>query len=126
MGMISFETKGDFKSFNSWVERTRGIFNASYLDKYGQMGIDALQAATPKDSGLAASSWVYTIERTKNGSSIVWSNTDIEGGCNVAILLQYGHATKNGGWVKGIDYINPALRPIFEKIADDAWREVTR
>lgn len=126
MSIITFESKGDFKNFNTFAQRVKSVTGTSLLDKYGKMGIDALEAATPVDSGLAAGSWIYRIERTRTGSSIIWSNSDVEGGYNVVMLLQYGHATKNGGWVEGIDFINPALKPIFDQFADEAWREVTR
>ena len=96
------------------------------LDKYGQEGVAALASATPKDTGLAASSWYYQIERKKGSIIIRYCNSDIENGVPIAVILQYGHATKNGGWVEGRDYINPAIRPIFDKIVDNAWREVTR
>ena len=89
------------------------------------MGVDALAAATPVDTGKTAASWTYEIEK-KNGSySIVWLNTNVNKYVNIALILQYGHGTRNGGYVKGRDYINPAIQPIFDKIAEDAWREVT-
>lgn len=96
------------------------------LDKYGRAGVAALSAATPKDSGETASSWEYEIKRTKTTVSIVFNNTNIQNGVPIAIILQYGHATNNGGYVEGVDYINPAIKPIFERIANDAWKEVTQ
>lgn len=123
--MITFTHKGDFKKVNGYFERLREIMRFGILDKYGRKGVEALSAATPVDTGRLASSWYYTIEHDKNGASLVWSNSDIEGGCNVAILIQYGHGTRNGGYVSGIDYINPALAPIMQEIADAAWKEVT-
>ena len=95
------------------------------LDKYGQEGVAALESATPKDTGLAASSWYYKIVKGNNSIVIRYCNSDIEDGVPIAVILQYGHATKNGGWVEGRDYINPAIRPIFDEIANKAWREVT-
>lgn len=122
--MISVTAKGDFSKTNSYLEKISEIFRLGILDKYGRMGVDALSDATPVDTGLAASSWYYEVEHEKDGSKIIWSNSDVEGGCNVAILIQYGHGTRNGGYVVGRDFINPAMRPVFDKIAEDAWKEV--
>lgn len=96
------------------------------LSKYGQIGVNALAAATPLDSGQTASSWTYEIIQGSGKYSIVWSNTNVVNGRPIAVLLQYGHATRNGGWVEGRDFINPALRPIFDKIVAEAWMEVTK
>lgn len=122
--MITFVHKGDFKKTEDFLKsaNTKGI--KSILSSYGQMGVEALAAATPKRSGKTAASWTYTIEESKGSVSIVWSNTNVNDGVNIAVLIQYGHGTRNGGYVKGIDYINPAMRPVFEKIADGAWKEV--
>lgn len=95
------------------------------LSRFGELGVKALESATPKDSGLTAASWSYSIEKTKQGVSLSWNNSNINEGANIAILIQYGHAMPNGGYVQGVDYINPALRPLFDKIAKDAWMEVT-
>lgn len=124
--MITFKQKGDFKKMNSWLERLLEYINLGGLDKYGRRGVEALSNATPVKTGLAAHSWRYEIVRTNGCTSIEWHNDDIEGGYNVALLLQYGHGTRNGGYVVGIDYINPAIRPIFEEIAESAWKEVTK
>lgn len=124
MGLISLVSKGDFsktKGFFSNMLRRRYL---SVLSKYGQLGVEMLAGNTPIDTGLLASSWSYEITEDNSGMSIVWKNSDIENGANVAILLQYGHATRNGGYVQGIDYINPALQPVFDKLAEAAWREV--
>lgn len=94
------------------------------LDKYGKEGVAALSAATPVDSGETANSWTYKIEKKNGKVTIGFHNTNIQNGAPIAILLQYGHGTKNGGWVEGRDYINPAIQPIFDKIADSAWKEV--
>ena len=96
------------------------------LDKYGQAGVNALQAATPVDTGLTASSWYYEITNNDGVVRITFNNSNIQNGVPIAIILQYGHATRNGGWVEGRDYINPAIQPIFDKITETAWREVTR
>lgn len=122
--MITFKQKGDFKKVNSLFEKCLEPFDLGVLNKYGKRGVDALSFATPIDTGLAANSWYYDIVRYDGGVKIVWSNSDIEGGYNVAILLQYGHATKDGTRVEGIDYINPALRPIFEEIKDEILKGV--
>lgn len=123
---LTFNVVGgsEFKKANGFLEKCLEVAKFGYLDKYGRRGVAALSAATPKDSGLASSSWVYEIVREDGITSLQFHNTDIENGCNVAILLQYGHATKNGGFVEGIDYINPAIKPIFDEIAKDAWKEM--
>ena len=122
--LITVEAKGSFKHLFNFLESAKDIFDISKLDRYGRMGVEALKSATPVDTGRLADSWFYEIDRTPNGASISWHNNDIEGGVNVAVLIQYGHATRNGSWVEGIDYINPAIRPIFNQIADDCWAEV--
>lgn len=124
--MISFNHKGDFSKLTSFLEKTKGGVHLSILDKYGREGVAALSAATPVDSGLTASSWYYKVEHTKRGASIGFYNSNIQNGIPIAVILQYGHGTRNGGWVEGRDYINPALQPIFDKIANEAWREVTK
>ena len=122
--MISFSQKGDFSKLTSFLEKAKGGAHLSILDKYGREGVAALASATPVDSGLTASSWYYKVEHTKNGASIGFYNRNIQNGVNIAIIIQNGHATRNGGWVEGRDYINPAIQPIFDKIAYNAWREV--
>lgn len=124
--MITFRQKGDFSNLTRYLERAKEVIKLGDLDKYGQEGVDALSSATPVDSGLTASSWYYKIEN-KNGSAIIsFYNSNVNNGVPIAIILQYGHGTNNGGWVEGRDYINPAILPIFEKIANDAWEEVTK
>lgn len=124
--MITFRQKGDFSKLTRYLERAKEVIKLCDLDKYGQEGVDALSSATPVDSGLTASSWYYKIEN-KNGSAIIsFYNSNVNNGVPIAIILQYGHGTNNGGWVEGRDYINPAILPIFEKIANDAWEEVTK
>lgn len=124
--MISFKQKGDFKRTNSFLEKVLEISEKGILDKYGSMGVEALKAATPKDTGTTAASWSYEIKHYNGGSKITWKNSNAPGGIPVAVLIQYGHATGNGGYVEGIDYINPAMKPIFDEIATNAWKEVTR
>ena len=124
--MIVFKHKGDFSKTGKFLEKAKKAGNIADLDKYGQAGVAALASATPVDSGLTASSWFYTIERQNGSISIVFSNSNVvDGWCNIAVILQYGHGTGTGGWVEGRDYINPAIQPIFDKIANDAWEEVT-
>ena len=124
--MISVKVKGDYKKATSYLEKLKNALKLGILDKYGAMGVDALQDATPKDTGLTAASWDYEINRTNNSVSIVWTNSNIQNGANIAVLIQYGHGTGWGSYVQGVDYINPALAPIFQQIADDSWKEITR
>ena len=124
--MISFRQKGDFKKLTRYLERAKEVVKLGDLDKYGREGVAALSSATPKDTGLTADSWYYKIENKNGSAKITFNNSNIQNGVPIAIILQYGHGTRNGGFVEGIDYINPAIRPIFEKIANDAWREVTK
>ena len=124
--MISFRHKGDFSKFSRYLERAKNVVRAGYLDKYGRQGVAALASATPVDSGETANSWSYEIERTNESISIQFYNSNIQNGVPIAIIIQYGHGTGTGGWVQGRDYINPAIRPLFDKIANDMWREVTR
>ncbi len=124
--MITFTQKGDFKNSRAFMKALKDADFLDALDKYGQQGVEALRRATPKDTGATADAWDYTIKRTSNSVSIQWTNSNAPYGVPVAILIQYGHGTRNGGYVEGIDYINPALKPIFEEISEGAWREVTR
>ena len=124
--MISFRQKGDFSKLTSFLERAKESVKIGDLDKYGREGVAALSSATPIDSGKTANSWSYEITN-KNGSiTISFNNSNIQNGVPIAIILQYGHGTKNGGWVQGRDYINPAIQPVFDEIVDKAWREVTK
>ena len=124
--MITFRQKGDFSKLNRFLERAKEAVKLGDLDKYGREGVAALASATPVDSSLTASSWYYEIEHQNGSVSITFNNSNINKGVPIAIILQYGHGTRNGGWVQGRDYINPAIQPIFDKIADAAWREVTK
>lgn len=124
--MITFTQKGDFKKTTGFIEKVKGLAKVSNLDRFGQEGVQALKEATPKDTGKTASSWDYRIERTKDRVIIEWTNSNIQNGVNVAILLQYGHGTGWGGYVKGIDYINPTMKPVFDKILENVWKEVER
>ena len=125
--MIKITQKGDFSKFTKYLNDVKSASKVDkILDRVGQEGVKALSASTPVDTGKTASSWYYEIVR-KNGSvSITFNNTNIQNGVPIAIILQYGHGTRNGGWVQGRDYINPAIQPIFDKIANEAWREVVK
>ena len=124
--MISFRQKGDFSKLTSFLEKAKETVNVGILDRYGREGVTALSSATPVDSGLTASSWYYEIKRDTGSISISFHNSNIQNGVPIAIILQYGHGTGNGGWVQGRDYINPAIQPVFDRIANEAWKEVTK
>ena len=121
---ISFTSKGDFSKTIKFLNKVKNVKINNILSKYGKIGVDALSQATPKDSGVTSRSWNYKIEVNNDNASIVWYNTNVVKGVNIAVILQYGHGTRNGGWVEGRDYINPAMKPIFDKIADQVWKEV--
>ena len=124
--MISFRQKGDFSRLTKFLERAKETVYLGDLNKYGRQGVAALASATPIDSGETASSWYYEIENNKESARITFYNSNVQNGVPIAIILQYGHGTRNGGWVEGRDYINPAIQPIFDQIVDDAWREVNK
>ena len=124
--MISFRQKGDFSKTKKFLTNAERAIKNMNLDKFGKEGVAALSSATPIDSGKTSSSWYYDIKRSNGAIKIIFCNSNINKGVPIAIILQYGHGTRNGGWVQGRDYINPAIQPIFDKIADDAWREVTK
>lgn len=114
--MISFRQKGDFHKLTRYLERVKEVAQIGDLDKYGRQGVAALASATPRDTGKTANSWNYEIKQDKDSVSISFYNTNIQNGVPIAIILQYGHGTRNGGWVQGRDYINPAIQPIFDEI----------
>lgn len=124
--MITFRQKGDFSKLTRYLERVKEVAKIGDLDKYGREGVAALASATPVDTGKTASSWYYKIENKNGLIKISFFNSNINKGVPIAIVLQYGHGTRNGGWIEGRDYINPAIQPIFDKITEDAWREVTK
>lgn len=124
--MISFESKGSFKNLEAYLSRAKRADAFHVLNKYGEIGVRALAQATPVDSGLSAESWTYSVEKKRGRYTIIWSNTNVVNGTPVVIMLQYGHGTGTGGWVQGRDFINPAMRPVFDQIADAVWREVTK
>lgn len=125
--MIGVTVKGSFKNTDKFLMAISfGKLYQHILEKYAKKGVAALSAATPVDTGKTAASWYYEIVHTDEGSTIYWKNSNVNKYVNIAMLIQYGHATRNGGYVTGVDYINPALRPIFDQLAEDAWKEVTR
>lgn len=124
--MIRFRQKGDFRKATRYFERLREIVHLGTLDKYGREGVAALASATPVESGKTASSWYYEITNDGQKAKISFYNSNVNKGVPIAIIIQYGHGTRNGGWVEGRDYINPAIQPIFDRIAEEIWREVTR
>lgn len=123
--MISFRQKGDFRKTENFLKKSLGQNYMSVLEKYAKFGVEQLAAYTPKESGTTAASWGYEITQNRDQVSIIWTNSHVNKGVNIAIILQYGHATRNGGYVVGTDYINPALKPIFDSLAEAAWKEVT-
>ena len=124
--MITFKHKGDFSNLTRFLERAKEAVHMGDLDKYGRAGVEALASATPVDSGETANSWYYEITNSNGSAKIIFNNSNIQNGVPIAIILQYGHGTGTGGWVEGRDYINPAIQPIFDEIANNAWREVTK
>lgn len=123
--MITFESSGSFKKIDTFLERMSRRELVQKLDVYAKMGVAALAAATPIDSGITAASWGYIIKSSKGSFSITWTNDHIVDGRPIAVMLQYGHGTGTGGYVQGRDYINPAIKPVFDKIADGVWKAVT-
>ena len=123
--MIKFKHKGDFSKVTKYFERIRKGVNMRSLEKYGQKGVEALASYTPVDTGKTANSWYYEIENKNGIARISFCNSNIQNGVPIAIILQYGHGTRNGGWVEGRDYINPAIQPIFDEITKNAWKEVS-
>lgn len=124
--MVRLKVKGTFRKTKKLLEQAEHCEFSKILEKYAVQGVAELMMATPKDSGETANSWGYEIEYGRGKARIHWTNSHTKDGVPIAILIQYGHATKNGGWVEGRDFINPALRPILDKIAEQAWREVIK
>ena len=123
--MVSFNHRGSFDKLESFLDSMKKLDIRKIAELYAQQGVDALAAATPMDSGLAASSWGYDIQQSSSTVTIIWTNSNVESGFPVAIMLQYGYGTGTGGYVQGQDYINPAIQPIFDRIADGVWKVVT-
>ena len=124
--MFRLTSRQEGKKTEDFLRKAKEQRIESVLNKYGAKGVQALAAATPVDSGRTASSWGYEIERDGSGWSIHWTNDNINRNVNIAVILQYGHGTGTGGYVAGRDYINPAIAPIFQEIADEAWKEITQ
>lgn len=122
--MITFKQTGDFSKTFKFLNGISKLDISKVLNKYGKEGVEALKKNTPLDSGLTANSWNYKIETSKGRATLSWYNSNVVNGVSIAVILQYGHGTGNGGWVSGRDYINPVIRPLFDKIADQAWKEV--
>ena len=130
MPAIKITQKGEFEKITSYLMKLRSkdlnqILGSGLLQKYGNLGVQALSSATPKDTGQTAASWNYEIKITGSGVSLSFHNSNVNKGVNIAIILQYGHGTGTGGWVEGRDYINPAIQPLFDQLAEEAWKEVT-
>lgn len=123
--MIIFKHKGNFNNTEKALKKAARANYLRILHEYGRKGVAALASATPVDTGNTAGSWDYEISITKTAYRINWTNSHVEDGVPIAILIQYGHATRNGGYVEGRDYINPAMKSIFENMANEIWREVT-
>ena len=127
MGMIKFKQKGDFGKALKYLGSVKDIVQKEKaLHKYGQKGVNALKAVTPKDTSETASKWYYEIVRENDKVRIQFKNSNLVDGVNIAVILQYGHATRNGGYVEGRDYINPVVQPIFDEMANEIWKEVTK
>lgn len=124
--MITIESQGDWKLTRNWFDRMTKLDLALIMNQFGKEGVSALKTATPSKSGETAASWNYEVTRKGNNWKITWTNSHVNKGANIAVLIQYGHGTRNGGYVVGRDYINPAIRPVFDKIAAKAWKEVTK
>lgn len=124
--MIGFRHKGDFSKTTNFLTKLKQKRILASFDKYGKEGVAALASATPVETGLTANSWYYKIEHTDTSIALQFCNSNIQNGIPIAIILQYGHGTRNGGWVEGRDYINPAIQPLFDRIVNEAWGEVTK
>lgn len=123
--IISYNTKGDLKKTDTFLRKLLKMDLTSILNKYGQKGVDALSAATPVDTGKTAASWGYTVTQSPGSATITWTNSNVNNGVPIALILQYGHGTGTGGYVQGRDYIKPAIQPIFDQISKELWKEVT-
>lgn len=124
--MITFRQKGDFSKTTKYLQKLRELKKTSILNRYGEKGVVALSSATPVDSGKTANSWYYRIEQSQGSDSVVFYNSNVNKGVQIAIILQYGHGTGTGGWVEGRDYINPTIAPLFSEMANELWKEVTK
>lgn len=126
MAMLKFVAKGDYSPTTKFLKNLRISGLSKRLEKYGKLGVTALSEATPVDTGKTAASWDYKILVSKRGITINWTNSNIVDGVPIALIIQYGHATRNGGYVQGVDYINPALKPVFNEILNKVWKEASQ
>lgn len=124
--MIEITQKGDFSKVTGYLEHLKEKFRRGLLDKYGKRGVEALSIATPVDTGLTSQSWSYKVQNRKGQARIIFENSNVNKYVNIAIILDTGHATGGGGWVQGRNYISPAIQPIFDALAEEAWKEVSR
>ena len=124
--MVTFHTSGDFKNTEKLLKNITEFKNKVKLNKYGRQGVEALSSSTPVETGKTASSWEYDVIYEDGDIRIDWRNTNVNNGVKIAVILQYGHGTRNGGFVEGRDYINPAMRSVFDDIADAAWKEIVK
>lgn len=122
---ITFSSRGDFKRLEKYLRKLKRADFYKALDDFGQRGVRALSESTPVRTGTTASSWGYTITKSSSGAKLEWTNSNVNRGVNIAVIIQYGHGTGTGGYVTGLDYINPAMRPVFDQIIDDIWKEAT-
>ena len=122
---ITFKQTGDFSKVTKYLNSIKGRNYRSTLEKYAEEGVQALRDNTPIDTGITSESWAYEIVTTAKGFSIIWTNSNVtDSGVPIVILLQYGHGTRSGSFVQGIDFINPTMKPIFDKIVESLWKEV--
>lgn len=124
--LVNIRQKGNYERVTKYLQTASQGAKRVLLDRFGEEGVQALRMATPIDSGKTAESWYYKIEDKNGRLSISFHNSNIQNGVPIAIILQYGHGTGTGGYVSGRDYINPAIKPVFDKIAEEAWKEVTK
>lgn len=125
--IIKVTKKGNFNKTRNVIKNIQNKKYLNILDRIGRLGVDALSRATPVDTGKTSDSWGYSIEQGRDSVSVVWTNSNVVNGwANVAILIQYGHATRNGGYVQGRDYINPAMKPLFDQLAKEAWEAIIK
>ena len=124
--MIRVKTSGNFNNVQQYLNKAKDKDFNTLMDRYGKIGVDRLSAATPTDTGQTASLWRYEVERGKTHAKLIFHNDNVNHGVNIAIILQYGHGTGTGGWVEGRDYINPAIQPLFDELAENVWKEASR
>lgn len=122
--VVTMRQSGDFKKSLTFLTRVKKRSVRPILEKYGRLGVEALAGATPKDTGKTAASWGYEIKMEQSGATLCWKNSNVVDGVPIAVILRYGHGTRNGGYVQGVDYIDPVMKPIFESIASEIWQEV--